>query len=133
MKREPNFFKRVRFDQRISQDEMADRVGISRTSLAKLENGTTKVLTKSVLNFARVNDISLTELIQGCYPDEADRLREEGDQAEKLRSLISAYEARLEQKDDVIAEKQKIIDSQNDTIRAQMQVIAHYEKNSGGN
>lgn len=132
--KELTYFKKIRLRMDLSQEEMADRMGISRTAYVKLENGRTRIITGSVLGFAEATGIPLAEIIAGCIPEAAgNRLGDGGGCEEKIRTLTDEYERRLEHKDGIIAEKQKIIDSQDETIRVQKQMIAMYERKSAGN
>ena len=118
----------------ITQEEMADRIGISRTAYVKLENGSTHIVTESVLGFASATGIPLTTIIGECFPEEAgDSLRDNGGYEEKIRALTDEYERKLEHKDGILAEKQKLIDSLHETIRVQKQMISMYEQKSGRN
>jgi len=132
--KELTYFKKIRLEMRLTQEEMADRIGISRTAYVKLESGKTHIITDSVVGFAKATGVPLIELLEECLPeDSVGKFHDGNDYEEKIRTLIDDYEKRLEHKDRLIQEKQKLIDSQDETIRVQKQMIAMYEKKSGEN
>lgn len=132
--KELTYFKRIRLQMNLTQEEMADRVGISRTAYVKLENGSTRIVTESVLGFASATGIPLATIITECFPEEkGNSLGDADGYEEKIRALVDDYERRLEHKDGILAEKQRLIDSLHETIRVQKQMISMYERKSGRN
>ena len=104
---EDSYFKTIRKQMRLSQVEMADRMGVARGTLVNLEDGKTEVVTASVLKFCRATGISLLEVMEALFPEFCgDLLKEETQHKEILRQTVDEYEARLSEKNQEI-ERQK--------------------------
>ena len=132
--KEITFCRKARLDMRISQEEMADRMGISRTAYVKLENGTTRILSDCVLRFSRAAGIPLLKIIGECFPDEGGRiLREEADAEERLQTLRREYEERLERKASETDALKAVISAQQQTIDAQRGMLDMYARQSAKN
>ena len=129
--KEITFFRKARLDLRYSQEEMADRMGISRTAYVKLENGTTRVLSPSVVSFSRVTGIPLRKIVESCYPEgDGTLLREEADAEERLKSLREEYEDRLERKSSEAEALKAVVSAQQRTIEAQQAMLDMYARQS---
>lgn len=55
--------KRIRKDMRLTQQDMADRMNISRTYLCDLENRNKSISITTLLDIAKLLNISVNELI----------------------------------------------------------------------
>ena len=56
------YLRNVRKNKKISQQELADRCGVSRTTIARFESGSRKPFFVTVVKLARVLDFSLDDL-----------------------------------------------------------------------
>ncbi len=132
--KEVTFFRKARLDLRYSQEEIADRMGISRTAYVKLENGITRVISDSVLRFSSATGIPLRQIIDACYPEgDGSRLREEADTEARIKALRDEYEDRLERKSSEIEGLKAVVSAQQRTIDAQQGMLDMYARQSGKN
>lgn len=116
---------------RLSQREMAERMGITRGAYIKLEKGETRVVTDSVLAFCDATGASLTEVISESYPERCEGLlREDENLRERFDALRNEYEDRLDRKNEEIAGKDKLIESYQQTIRIQEQMLGMLQRRS---
>lgn len=132
--KEHTFFRRIRTRIHLTQAEMADRMGISRTAYLKLENGETRIITDSVLKFCEASGVSLMELVSDCYPElSGGSLHEEADHEEAMRALRMEYEDRLERKDEEIASLRELAGALQHTVNVQEQMIGMLNRQSSKN
>lgn len=132
--KEMTFFRKARLELRYSQEEIADRMGISRTAYVKLENGITRVLSDSVLRFSNATGIPLRQIVDACYPEgDGSSLKEEYDAEARLKALRDDYEDRLERKNSEIEGLKAVVAAQQRTIEAQQGMLDMYARQSGKN
>lgn len=107
--------RRAREQAGFSQEEMAEELGVGRTTYINFETGRTRLFNPLLENMAGRLGISVEELLYGPRPDEQ-LLR---DNAELQRWRTSASE--LEQQNSSLQERLeaagKVIDAQGTTIR----------------
>ena len=134
MKQEDSYFRTIRERMHLTQNEIADRMGIARGSYVNLESGKTHVVTDSALRFCKVTGVSLLEVAEACYPQYCGGLlKEDAHYKEMLRQTIDEYEARLEAKNMEIKNLQEKNDLLVKTSNAQQKVLDLYERPSGKN
>ena len=111
-----NNLRRIRESMSMSQQEVADKMGISRNSYRKLEAGETKIVNRNVLLFAAELGGSIEECFFDIRPQERmeNELREMEDNNEKLRSTVEFYEKQIEELKAAIANREEIIKTLND-------------------
>lgn len=116
---------------RLTQAEMAGRMGMSRGTVVNLENGNITVVPDSVLNFCKVAGISLLEVIEALYPEFCDNLlKEEAHYKEMLRQTVDEYEARLDEKNREINNQKELNRALQQTVDVQKQMLGMYERQS---
>lgn len=90
--------ERLKKEAGITQDVLADRAGISRTSLQNILSAKVKLFNRHLPAIAEALGVSLEKLMLGyepCDPDEG-LLRSEVDHQAQLHELADDYEARLD-------------------------------------
>ena len=117
--------RRVREKLGLSQQAMADSLGVSRTAYRNFENGDTRIFSTYVSRLASMSSMTEEEVVFGG------RLDEDGNCEEKLKSVINDYEARLNEKNLLIASKDELIRSQLHTIKLQEQMISMLSRRQG--
>lgn len=118
----------------LTQNELADRMGVVRGSYVNLENGKTKVVTESVLSFCRATGVSLLEVMEACYPQYCGGLlKEDARYKELLNQMRDEYEQRLDAKNVEIKNLREKNDLLLQTANAQQKVIEFYERPSAKN
>lgn len=112
-----------------TQQETADRLGISRTSYRCLESGRTRVISEYLARLAEIMGRSEEELLFG-EPLDARVLREGTDWEARLRTLTEEYEHRLDVQRRELENLRALLNSKDETIRVQEQLLAMYRKSS---
>ena len=126
-----SYFEKVRNDMHLTQNEMADRMGMSRGTVVNLENGTIKVVQDSVLAFCKATGISLLAAIEAIYPEYCDNLlKEEAQYKEMLRRTVDEYEARLTEKNLEIEHQKELNKALQQAFDVQKQMLGMYERQS---
>lgn len=117
--------RRIREKLGLSQQAMADSLGVSRTAYRNFENGDTRIFSTYVSRLASLSSMTEEEVVFGG------RLDEDGNCEEKLKNVINDYEARLNEKNLLIASKDELIRSQLHTIKLQEQMISMLSRRQG--
>lgn len=121
--------RRVRKGLNLTQQEMAERVGLSRNAYASLENGPTRILNDAVEKVAQIAEMPLTELVTG-YPSpvqlKAELERVRSDSAHRIGEL----EALLAAREREIATLNDHIESIKDSLRTKDDIISLLKKKS---
>lgn len=111
---------KLREQMNLSQQEIAERIGISRNAYRAIEKGTTKLFSDNLSRLAEISGKSEEELLLGYLPrpEQASALEDmQVSYNRQKMEIIRDYEDRLAAKDKEIAMKDSIIDSQETTIR----------------
>lgn len=111
-----------RREKHLTQKQMADSLGISRTAYRNLEQGDTKLISERLSESARILGKSDEELIMGYKParESGDTLMQISEGLQKIRDLskrLSELEKELQMKNLLINAMQTTISSQKETIR----------------
>jgi len=105
--------KNSRKEKRITQKEMAEKMGISRTAYRNLEEGDTKLLSDHIGQFARILGKSEEELVLGYHPAVTGKALRDSDADGKAIAILKKD---LETKTALIRALQDTISSQLDLI-----------------
>lgn len=121
----------IRLSRSLSQEEMAEVLGIARNTYRNIEKGPTKLISETVLRFAEWAEITPEEVVLGYLPveDKDSTLRDVREKCnERIRTLTEDYESRLE----ILREKNDSLTAVNraleDNIRTLKSYIAILEK-----
>ena len=106
---------RLRTSRRLSQDEAAGRMGISRQSYIAIEKGGTKILADNIARLAATFGVSPEELVLGYEPQPS---------TEALREERARYQTDIETYRNSIKNQQSVIEALRGQIKAQEQVIS---------
>lgn len=113
-----------RMERKLSQKEMADKLGISRNAYRAIENGQTRMLSAYLDAIAQIANTSTEELVLGYKPADIQSLNDikaayesriNNEREEYLRQ-IEQLRLELKRKDETIALQRETINSQNATI-----------------
>lgn len=103
--------RKVRYEMHLTQQETADRIGISRTAYRNLENGDTRIFSDHITSLARLSGKSEEEIVLGYNPESMAASEKSFNEAFPLQEQISALKE--------ISRLQKmVIESQNREIAA---------------
>lgn len=110
--------QRVRKDLRLTQAEMASKLGISRTAYRNFEKGETKVFSDHITKMATLSGKTEEELVLGYTPRNlADgELRELHNYREQIRDIRKEYENKLREKDMIIAAQETSISTLKEMV-----------------
>ena len=110
---------RKRTEKGISQDEMAQRLEMSRNSYRNIEKGSTYVVSRHLKEIADILNITEEELVLGYKPAEgAGSLEEVRSHYSKISDdLRQNYEERIAGLSDQVSDLRELIDSKNEIIR----------------
>lgn len=121
---------KTRKDLGLTQKEMADKLGISRTAYRNLEKGETKVYSSHISAMARLSGKNEEELVLGYVPraSEEQHLREMDNLAERMKTMQEQYEARIQDLLAKLAEKDDLIEFLKSSIRSQQSMLDYLSK-----
>ena len=117
---------KVRKSLKLSQEAMANRLGISRIAYRNIENGNTKLISNSLDKISKIANISKEELVLGYKPVDENQTGL-GDMRCRYENKIESLRKELEEKiaklsSDLEAER-KLNKALNDVIRAKDDII----------
>lgn len=89
--------RKIREGLHLTQQDMADKMNISRTSFRQMEAGKTKLISSNLEQFALICGVSLEECLLGYKPLSEEELvvREQNPDYEYLKARFSELESRL--------------------------------------
>lgn len=121
---------KTRKDLGLTQKEMADKLGISRTAYRNLEKGETKVYSSHISAMARLSGKNEEELVLGYVPraSEEQHLKEMDNLAERMKTMQEQYEARIQDLLAKLAEKDDLIEFLKSNIRSQQSMLDYLSK-----
>lgn len=118
----------------LSQQEMAEQLGISRTAYRSFEMGATRVVSEYVSRMAELAGKTEEEVLYGAAGrDAAGSVHEGPDWENRLRTIRLEYEARLDEQRLQIDHLNELLESKNQTIRLQEQLLGMYARKSEEN
>ena len=115
----------------ISQTEMADKLGLSRTAYRNIEKGDTRLISEKVEEIAGLLDITTEELVLGYRPSEnsSHHFRDIEQEFEEERSaIVRKYEAEIKRLENTIDTLNSYITALKDTLRTKDEMIAMFKK-----
>ncbi|MCQ2173576.1 MAG: helix-turn-helix domain-containing protein [Bacteroidales bacterium] len=117
--------RKVRKDMGLTQKEMADKLGISRTAYRNLEKGETKVYSNHISRMAELSGKAEEEVVLGYTPRQADEdtLREIQNYEEKISSLTEYYESRISDLNEKLKDREKLIESLQNNVRTLQSMV----------
>lgn len=112
--------RRIRKEHRLTQEEMAHRLGISLTAYRDLEKGNTNIVNCNVIRLAHLLNTSTEELVLGYRPV---RIPEEN-----LREMRDEYAGRIAELEKEVEYLRKLVKSQEEIIETKNQIIEMLRK-----
>lgn len=109
--------KALREERGLSQSQLADELGIGRTTYLNFETGKTRLFSKNLVALAEYFQLSEEEILCGEKPSEA-VLRDVEDFEEKRLALITEYEARLSDLNTKLQQAQQTIEDNKQIIQS---------------
>lgn len=109
--------KALREERGLSQSQLADELGIGRTTYLNFETGKTRLFSKNLVALAEYFQLSEEEILCGEKPSEA-VLRDVEDFEERRLALIAEYEARLSDLNTKLQQAQQTIEDNKQIIQS---------------
>lgn len=112
--------QKVRKEMGLTQKEMAEKLGISRTAYRNLEKGETKVYSDHITKMAELAGKGEEEVVLGFTPSQydEDQLREISNYEQRIEALRDDYENKLADLREKLRAKDELISSLQSNVRA---------------
>lgn len=94
-----NSIKLLRTLHKVSQQELAQSLGISQTHMSNIENGRVAVNLRLLMRVANLFKCKLDDIISGTFPDEEEMAAEtaaENYSAEEVRLLLKVLQSQVQ-------------------------------------
>lgn len=106
--------RKIRKSRGLTQEEMADRLGMSLTAYRELEKGATAIFNSNISKIAALTGTSAEEIVLGHSPENINGILEEdrtgyGYMYESLQTRVRYLEKLVESLEEVIEGKNEII------------------------
>lgn len=121
----------IRLNRKLSQEEMANVLGVARNTYRNIEKGRTKLISDTVMKVAEWAEITPEEVVLGYVPiDDKDSVLKETRERlnERIRVLTEEYEAKLERQRTEIEFLRELNKEKDDNIRSLKSWVAILEK-----
>lgn len=115
--------RNIRKSRKLTQEEMAYRMGISLTAYRDLEKGETSIVNANLLKVAMLLDTTTEELVLGYRPVQMD--------GPGLEDVREEYIGRMTVLEKRIADLEKLIGSLEETISTKNEIITMLKKSLG--
>ena len=112
--------RRFRKERKMTQEEMADLLGISTTAYRDLERGNTSIVNGHVLRIAEIMNTSTEEIVLGYRPIQMP--------GKKLEEMQAEYAERIDALEKEVEYLRKLVKSLEETIAAKTQIIEMLQK-----
>jgi len=129
--------RNFRKNLQVTQSEMADRLGISRTAYRNLENGETRLLNENLGRIAEILNVGTEELVLGYHPRRQTSTEDElADQyTGQITEIRKRYKAEIDTLTEEISrlrlentELRRHIETQQDLIETKSELIVMLKK-----
>lgn len=108
----------------MTQEEMANLLGISLTAYRELERGGTSVMNPHIMNMARLTEATTEEIVLGYKPSQIENL-------DKLHEREAEYSDRIVILERRISDLEKLVASLEETIASKNEIISMLKKSLG--
>ena len=115
--------RKIRKTRRMTQEEMALRLGISITAYRDLEKGNTSILNSNVYKIADLLDTPAEEIVLGYRPSQME--------GTSLKEMQQEYSGKIESLKRRILDLEKLVLSLEETIGSKNEIISMLKKRLG--
>ena len=112
--------RRIRKSRKLTQEDMAHKLGISLTAYRDLERGNTSVMNGNIMRIASLLETSTEEIVLGYRPSQM-----AGEALEDEREEYSTRVTTLERR---VADLEKLVESLKETIESKNEIITMLKK-----
>ena len=115
--------RKIRKTRRMTQEEMALRLGISITAYRDLEKGNTSILNSNVYKIADLLDTPAEEIVLGYKPSQIE--------GTSLQEVQQEYSGKIESLNRRILDLEKLVLYLEETIESKNEIISMLKKRLG--
>lgn len=115
--------RKIRKAHKLTQEEMALRLGISITAYRDLEKGNTSILNGNVMKMAELLNTPAEELVLGYRPSQIE--------SASLQEVQAEYGGRIDTLERRIKDLEKLVASNEEIIRGKNEIISMLKKRLG--
>ena len=115
--------RKIRKAHKLTQEEMALRLGISITAYRDLEKGNTSILNGNVMKMAELLNTPAEELVLGYRPSQIE--------SASLQEVQAEYGGRIDALERRIKDLEKLVASNEEIIRGKNEIISMLKKRLG--
>ena len=112
--------KKLRKERKMTQEAIANQLGISTNAYGEIERGSTSIMNAHVLRIAKLLDTSTEELVLGYRPIQIP--------GKKLEEMQAEYSERIDALEKEIEYLRKLVKSLEETIATKTQIIEMLQK-----
>ena len=118
-----NNIRKIRKASRITQEEMAHKLGISLTAYRDLEKGSTSILNYNLMRIADLLGTSTEEIILGYRPAQIE--------GADLQEVQAEYSGKIDVLKKRISDLEKLVSSHEEIINSKNEIILMLKKRLG--
>jgi transcriptional regulator with XRE-family HTH domain len=107
--------RRIRKARKLTQEEMAHRLGISLTAYRDIEKGSTSMVNSNITRIASHLETSAEELVLGYHPIQMN--------GQKLEELTGSYTSRISVLEKQVENLEKLVKTLEETIASKNEII----------
>ena len=107
--------RRIRKARKLTQEEMAHRLGISLTAYRDIEKGSTSMVNSNITRIASHLETSAEELVLGYHPIQMN--------GQKLEELTGSYTSRISVLEKQVENLEKLVRTLEETIASKNEII----------
>ena len=115
-----NNIRKIRKARKLTQEDMAHKLGISLTAYRDIEKGNTSILNSNLLKIASLLDTPTEEIVLGYCPTQAE--------GRDIREVQAEYSGRINILEKRIADLEKLVRVQEESISSKNEIIAMLKK-----
>lgn len=115
--------RKIRKARKLTQEDMAHKLGISITAYRDLEKGNTSILNGNLLKIASLLDTPTEEIVLGYRPSQIE--------GAGLKEVEAEYSTRIEGLKRRIADLEKLVKVQEENIESKNEIISMLKKKLG--
>lgn len=121
---------KLRTGRKLSQEDAADRMSISRNSYRNLEKGKTKIISEQLPKLAETLGCTQEEILLGYEPDRSGEgeLHEGDGMVAQMRAITENYEKRIAELQSELEKEKQLTASLADTVAALKEIIRMLQK-----
>ena len=115
--------RNIRKSRKMTQEDMAEKLGLSLTAYRDLERGKTTIVNANIFKIAEILGATPEEIILGYKPDKASGVH--------LEDVRAEYGGRISVMERRISDLEKLVSSLEETISTKNEIISMLKKKLG--